>query len=311
MSFSADLSAAYRIPPALQPGQTVAVLAPASRLPYESLTTAFRVLRDDWHLEVLEGETLRLSHYSFAGTDARRRAELQAMLDNPDIRAIFAARGGYGSCRLLDGLDFTGFLRAPKWLVGFSDITALHCQVNRLGICSLHATMPKLFGEEGGEEAVESLRNVLFGEPLAPYAAPLNPLNRPGLAQGPLLGGNLTMLVNMLGTASEPDYEGRILFIEDVDETYFSLDRLLLQLRRSGRLEKLAGLVVGQFSEMRAKESMPFGASADEIIAEHVADYAYPVSFDFPVGHVPRNLAMPLGYRASLAVTSTSATLSF
>ncbi len=286
----------------------------ASRLDYATLQPAFRILRDDWGLEVVEGRTLTSSHFQFAGDDATRLLDLQQLLDDPTISAIFSVRGGYGSYRLLDGLNFTNFRQSPKWVVGFSDITALHCHIHTLGIQSLHATMPRLFDQDDSADAVESLRQLLFGETIAPYAAPANALNRPSEAQGQLVGGNLSLLTNMLCTPSDPDYTGKILFIEDIDESYFSLDRMLLQLRRSGRLANLAGLVVGQFSEMRVNETAPFGKTAYEIIAEHVADYTYPVCFDFPVGHVPRNVAMPVGRLATLSVpvdSNSPATLLF
>ena len=290
------------LPPFLTAGDTVGLLAPASRLDYASLETAFGILRHRWGLSVREGDSLRAAHAQFAGDDALRTRDVQRMLDDPDIKAIFAVRGGYGSYRILDRLDFAGVRRQPKWVVGFSDITAVHCHLHGLGVPSLHAVMPKLFGQEGGADALETLRQWLFGEPVAPYLAGPQPLNRPGEGTGPLVGGNLTLLVNMLGTPSDVDFTGKILFIEDIDETFFSLDRMLLQLRRAGRLANLAGLLVGQFSDMRASESAPFGKSADDIVAEHVAGYHYPVCFNFPVGHVPRNLALPVGYRATLRV---------
>ncbi|WP_266367319.1 S66 peptidase family protein [Tellurirhabdus rosea] len=300
-----------RVPPFLRPGDTVGLVALASRLDYDTLEPAFRILRDEWKLNVLEGQSLTSSHFQFAGDDALRLHDFQHMLDNPDVRAVFSVRGGYGSYRLLDGLDFTGFQNHPKWVVGFSDITAVHYHLQTLGVESLHAVMPKLFGQEGGGPAVETLRQWLFGEKVAPYATAPHPLNRPGKATGPLLGGNLTMLTNMLATPSDVDYRGRILFIEDIDETYFSLDRMLLQLRRAGRLEKLAGLLVGQFSDMRINETAPFGKTTDEIIAEHVAGYDYPVCFNFPVGHVALNLALPVGHEATLEVLDSGARLIF
>ncbi|MGA0560085.1 S66 peptidase family protein [Larkinella sp. VNQ87] len=298
-------------PSFLQPGHRVGVMAMASRLDYESLEPAFRILRDQWQLDVVEGQTLYSSHYQFAGDDALRARELQQMLDDPTIRAVFSARGGYGSYRILDQLDFTQFLKNPKWIVGFSDITVLHCHLHQLGIQSLHAIMPKLFGSEGVKDSLETLRQCLFGETVAPYASPANVLNRPGTASGPLVGGNLTLLVHTLCTPSDIDLSGKLLFIEDIDETFYSVDRMLIQLRRSGRLAGLAGLVVGQFSEMRINESAPFGKTVNEIIAEHVASYRFPVCFDFPVGHVARNLAMPIGRGATLEVSEEGGKMKF
>lgn len=287
-------------------------MAPASHAAYDKLQAAFRILRDDWGLNVLEGLSVQSRHYQFSGSDDLRRRDLQQMLDHPDVRAILAVRGGYGSYRLLDSLDFTAFLKQPKWMVGFSDITAIHCHLHRLGVQSLHAIMPKQFGDDGTTEAIESLRQWLFGEAIDPYRSPANSLNRPGMTSGQLVGGNLSLLMNMLGTPSDPDYRNKILFIEDIDETLFALDRAMCQLRRAGRLQQLAGLLVGQFTDMRLSELSPFGKTANEIIAEHVSDYAYPVCFDFPVGHVPNNLTLPVGRSAVLNVgAAAGASLTF
>ncbi|GAB3260226.1 LD-carboxypeptidase [Larkinella harenae] len=283
----------------------------ASRLDYETLEPAFRILRDDWQLEVVEGKSLTSSYFQFAGDDFVRGNDLQQMLNDPDIHAIFSARGGYGSYRLLDKLDFTHFRQKPKWIIGFSDITVVHCHLHRMGVQSLHAIMPKLFGQEGVQESVETLRRFLFGETVEPYTSPAQPLNRAGRAHGQLVGGNLALLIHTLCTPSDVDLTGKILFIEDIDETLYSVDRMMIQLRRSGRLAHLAGLIVGQFTEMRINESAPFGKTVNEIIAEHVAGFDFPVCFDFPVGHVPRNLAMPIGQEAELTVHSDGASLRF
>ncbi|WP_460669730.1 S66 peptidase family protein [Larkinella ripae] len=298
-------------PPFLQAGQRVGLMAMASRLDYETLEPAFRILRDDWQLEVVEGESLQSSYYQFAGDDFVRGRDLQQMLNDPSIRAVFSARGGYGSYRILDQLDFTQFLDHPKWIVGFSDITVLHCHLHRLGVQSLHAIMPKLFGNEGIKESLQTLRQCLFGETVAPYTSPANALNRPGTATGPLVGGNLTLLTHTLATPSDIDLTGKLLFIEDIDETYYSTDRMMIQLRRSGRLRGLAGLIVGQFTEMRINESAPFGKTVYEIIAEQVAGFGFPVCFDFPIGHVARNLALPIGQEAVLEVTDAGGVLRF
>lgn len=281
-------------------------MAMASRLDYETLEPAFRILRDEWQLELVEGESLKSSYYQFAGDDFVRGRDLQQMLDDPDLHAIFSARGGYGSYRILDQLDFTQFLKKPKWIIGFSDITVLHCHLHRMGVQSLHAIMPKLFGNEGVSDSLTTLRQLLFGETVAPYTSPVNPLNRPGTATGQLVGGNLALLTHTLCTPSDVDLTGKILFIEDIDETLYSTDRMMIQFRRSGKLAGLAGLIVGQFTEMRINESAPFGQTVNEIIAEHVAGFDFPVCFDFPVGHVPRNLAMPVGRLAHLEVAHDS-----
>ncbi len=286
-------------------------MAPASPCPYADLLPALNVLRNQWHLNVVEGETLHANYGAFAGPDDLRRADLQRMLDNPDIRAIWCSRGGYGSYRIVDDLDFSSFLAHPKWLVGFSDITVLLNHVARLGVQSLHAVMPRQLRNPGYDESLETLRQWLFGEIPAQYTAPVHLLNRSGSVTGMLLGGNLTMITTLLHTRSAPDWQGATLFIEDVDETLFSLDRMMTQLRRTGVLAQLNGLIVGQFSDMRDNLAMPFGQSAQEIIAYAVRGYGYPVCFDFPTGHVERNLTLPVGRIVDLVVTEERVMLQF
>lgn len=298
-------------PPFLRPGDTVGVVSPASWFPYEELTDGLRILREDWQLNVIEGDSLQAKDGPFAGSDELRRADLQRLFDDPTVRAVFAARGGYGCYRLADGLDLTGLLAHPKWLIGFSDVTVLLSLLYANGIISLHGLMPRQYGLPDRTEALETVRQWLFGTPPSNYTTPAHPLNRPGQANGPLVGGNLTMLVNSLSTPTDVKFDNAVLFIEDVDETLFSLDRLVRQLHRSGRLSNLAGLVVGQFTDMRDNPSLPFGDDAYGIIAKAVSSYDYPLLFNFPVGHVPRNLALPIGQTVSLTVTDSGGTLAF
>jgi muramoyltetrapeptide carboxypeptidase len=300
-----------RIPPFLQPSDTVAIVAPASPFPYDDLQNAFHILRHDWQLNVLEGAHLQASAGAFAGTDAQRLADLQAAIDDPAVRAIFGARGGYGSYRLVDKLDFTPLLTHPKWVVGFSDITVLLSHLQRLGIASLHAIMPRQFRLDDMADNIESLRQWLFGESVAPYTAVPHPLNRMGVGTGELAGGNLSLLMHTLGTSSEVDWTGKLLFIEDIDETIFSLDRMIIQLRRSGRLANLAGLLVGTFSGMRDNTTSPFNTTPEALIAEAIAAYNYPVAFGMPIGHEGRNLAIPIGMSATLTVAQEGSQLMF
>ncbi|MBC7572011.1 MAG: LD-carboxypeptidase [Spirosoma sp.] len=294
-----------QIPPFLKPGDTVGIVAPASWFPYSELTDGLRILRDDWKLNVIEGNSLRAQDGPFAGSDELRRADLQQLFDNPAVRAVFAARGGYGCYRLADGLDLTGLQRNPKWLVGFSDVTVLLSLFCNAGIVSLHGLMPRQFGQPERADALESVRQWLFGEVPDQYTVPAHPLNRTGQAAGPLVGGNLTLLVNSIGTPTDIDYTGAILFIEDINETLFSLDRMMTQLHRAGRLRNLAGLIVGQFTDMRDSASLPFGKDASHIIADAMSDYDYPVLFNFPAGHVDYNLTLPIGWRVDLRVGET------
>ena len=299
------------LPPFLRPGDTVGVVAPASWFPYAELAEGLRILRDDWQLTVVEGDSLHAIDGPFAGSDDLRRADLQRLFDDPTVRAVFAARGGYGCYRIADGLDLSGLQASPKWLVGFSDVTVLLNLLNKHGIVSLHGLMPRQFGDSDRAASLESLRQWLFGEFPDHYAVPTHPLNRTGRATGPLIGGNLTLLINSLGTNTDIDFTGKILFIEDVGETLFSLDRMMTQLYRAGRLEKLAGLVVGQFTDMRDNLSLPFGQDSFEIIANAISAYSYPVLFDFPAGHVAFNLALPIGKTVELVVQKKTARINF
>lgn len=298
-------------PPFLQPGDTVGVVAPASRFDYDDLLPGLAVLRHDWQLRVIEGASLTAHSGPFAGSVGLRLHDIQTMLDDPNVRAIFAARGGYGSYQLVDALDFTQFKRSPKWFVGFSDITLLHCRIEKTGVQSLHAVMPRQFAKPDVAESVESLRRWLFGEVFNHYSAPGHSLNRPGRASGTLIGGNLTLLLHTLATPTEPDWRDKILFIEDVDETFFSIDRMLTQLRRAGRLAQLAGLIVGQFSDLHENRSLPYEQSIEAVIAQHLDGLTIPICFDFPVGHTDRNLAMPIGRTTELVVGAGGVRLNF
>ena len=299
------------LPPFLRPGDTVGVVAPASWFPYHELADGLRILREDWQLNVIEGNSLQAIDGPFAGSDDLRRDDLQRLFDDPTVRAVFAARGGYGCYRIADGLDLSGLRANPKWLVGFSDITVLLSLFYNQGVISLHGLMPRQFGDPDRAASLESLHQWLFGRGPAHYAVPVHPLNRLGKATGPLVGGNLTMLSNSIGTPTDVDFDGKILFIEDIDETFFSLDRMMTQFRRGRRLQYLAGLVVGQFTDMRANSSLPFGKDAFEIIADAVSGYDYPVLFNFPAGHVPFNLALPIGKTVELVVQPEGARVVF
>ena len=294
----------------MRAGDRVGVLALASQVSYDALGEGLRVLREDWGLEVTEGETLHTQYHQFAGTDEQRRRDCQRMLDDPTLKAIFSARGGYGSSRMMDDLSFRKFRHHPKWLVGFSDITAFHCHLHRLGFESLHATMPKLFGHEGAFNAVNTLRQALWGERMQ-YEIQPHELNRPGVAVGPVVGGNLCLLAHLIGSRSDLDTKGKLLFIEDVEEYYYNLDRMMVQLKRARKLNRLSGLIVGQFTDMKDNETIGFGKNALEIIAEFAAEYDYPVCFDFPVGHVNDNRAMIVGREARLLITPENVRLDF
>ncbi|RNI33317.1 LD-carboxypeptidase [Rufibacter immobilis] len=294
--------------PALQKGDAVGIVCLARKVSLEDIQDGVALL-GAWGLRVVVGQSVGAEDGYFGGSDAVRRADFQQMLDNPQIKAIFSARGGYGTTRILDQLDFTQLVANPKWIIGFSDVTALLCHLLSLGLESVHGTMPLLMGKPDTAEADETLRQILFREPLF-YSVPAHPLNHLGTATGQLAGGNLILLNNITGTASDLDFTGKLLFIEDVGEYYYNIDRVLVHLRRQGRLEKLAGLVVGQFSDMN-DTAVPFGKDVPQIILEHCGGYGYPICFDFPVGHVPRNLALTVGREATLQVTEAEVTLHY
>ncbi len=296
------------IPPALRPGDKIGITCPAGYVKAEETADMLRTLQE-WGFETVTGPTIGTSYFKFSGTDEERLADLQHMLDNPDIKAIFFGRGGYGTIRLLDRLDFTQFLHHPKWLVGFSDITVLHNHLTQhLGCASLHAHMCS--GYKPGQYDAESTSSILKAvtNRLLSYNIPAHAMNRAGTAQGMLTGGNLAVLSDLAGSVSDVDTAGKILFIEDVGEYCYNVDRMLWQLKRAGKLSNLAGLVVGGFTD-RLENEVSFGMTEYEIVWEKVKDYSYPVCFDFPVGHQPRNVALKCGVPFTLSVTATGVTL--
>ena len=290
----------------LKPGDRVAIAAPARKISQQELAPAVKLLQS-WGLKVVIPEHLFDEENQFAGSDDTRAALMQHLLDAPDIRAVFCARGGYGTVRIIDRLDFSNFAQSPKWLVGYSDITVLHSHIHRhLGIETLHATMPINISDKElrhPSPAVETMRRQMFGESLE-YACPAHKLNRTGKATGLLVGGNLSMLYSLCGSESDIDTAGKILFIEDLDEYLYHIDRMMMNLKRCGHLAHLAGLVVGQMSDMH-DNSIPFGRTAEEIVRDAVAEYGYPVCFNFPAGHNgTENLALKLGHPTRLTVSA-------
>jgi muramoyltetrapeptide carboxypeptidase len=296
-------------PQALRSGDTVSIIAPGRKLDEEIVTTAVAMLKS-WGLNVITGSNLFSTKHSYlSGTDAERLADLQHALDDSSVQAIICARGGYGTTRILDQLNFTGFLKNPKWICGFSDVTALHLKLQSLNVQSIHSTMPVLFSTKDSGGSVESLRNLLFGNSsvITGEAASQNKL---GDCSGELVGGNLSLLTDSLGTSSEVQTENRILILEEVDEYAYRLDRMLVQLKRAGKLKNLSGLVIGHMTNIKEGE-LPFGESFSEIILNHVCEYAYPVAFNFPIGHENPNLAWIQGAKGQLSVTDKKSILSF
>lgn len=289
------------IPPLLTSGNLVSVLSPASYTNSNAWEKGIEVL-EKWGLRVVRGEHYLSQHFGFGGTDAERLSDLQKALDNPDIKAIFPIRGGYGSSRLLDDLDFSHFLQNPKWIVGFSDITALLTHIDSLGIAGIHGPMPNNFCQQGGEFSLQSLNEILFRGSVN-YTCNTHPSNILGEVQGELIGGNLSLLTHLIGSKSFNKPDGKILVIEEIGERLCHVDRMLVQLKRSGYLEGLTGMIMGGFTDCN-EAPLTIGKSVQELILEHTEDYQFPIAFNFPLGHVPANHPVIFGVRTNLLISS-------
>lgn len=294
-------------PPYLKKGDKVAITCPAKKLPH-GITDAVNLLQS-WGLEVVLGETVFASYHQFAGDDKLRTNDFQKFIDDDSIKAVFAARGGYGTIRIIDNIDFSPLIKNPKWIIGFSDITVLHCHIQaNFQISTIHGQMPITI-PDGTKPSIESLRKALFGQRFG-YNLSTCSHNIPGEATGILAGGNLTLMVMMAGSVSDIDYTGKILFLEDVGEYLYSIDRMLWNLKRSGKLAAIKGLIIGGFTDLKDND-IPFGNTIEEIIAKHVEEYNYPVCFDFPAGHINDNHSLMLGKNVNLKVSIHEVTLSY
>ncbi|MDA3905039.1 MAG: LD-carboxypeptidase [Bacteroidales bacterium] len=298
------------IPPYLKEGDQIGLVSPAKKISINEIKAAIRMFQH-WGLEPVFGQHLFAQDNQLAGNDESRAADIQSFLDNPEIKAIISTRGGYGSVRIIDKLNFDLFKRFPKWLIGYSDITVFHSHLNvQLKIESLHATMPLNFPMDGkANSATESLRKALFGT-LDSYTFKHKSVIRAGNAMGELIGGNLSILFSLMGSDSEMNFDRKILFIEELDEYLYHIDRMLMNLKRAGKLKSLAGLIVGGMSNMKDND-IPFGKNAEEIIVEHVGEYKFPVVFGFPAGHIEDNRALILGRKVSLKTDFEESSLFF
>lgn len=285
------------IPAYLNSGDSVAIIATARKISPEEIQPAVALLQN-YGLNVLLGPNLFAAEHQFAGNDEQRTQDLQWALNHKEIKAIIIARGGYGTVRLVNHIDFREFKNHPKWLVGYSDVTVLHHAIHRQDIATLHATMPINFHKN--EEATSSLMSALFGKHKI-VQAEHHPLNRSGKAKAPIVGGNLSLLYALNGTKYDIDTREKILFIEDLDEYLYHIDRMMMQLKLSGKLQYLEGLIVGGMSDMK-DNTIPFGKTAEEIVYDAVKEYDFPVCFNFPAGHIDRNIALFLGEEGFLSV---------
>jgi muramoyltetrapeptide carboxypeptidase len=294
-------------PSYLQKGDTVAIVSTARKISSDKIIQAIKLL-EKWGLNVIIGETIGSEEDQFAASDEKRIADFQQMLDNPKVKAIWCARGGYGTVRLIDKLDFSAFKKEPKWIVGYSDITVLHSHIHNFGIETLHATMP-INLENNSQQALESLKKSLFGKNLY-YEVPANEKNKSGNTSGELVGGNLSVLYSLLGSNSSIKTDGKILFMEDLDEYLYHIDRMCMNLKRNGYFDNLKGLVVGGMTDMHDND-IPFGKTAEEIILDCVSEYDFPVVFNFQAGHLDDNRALILGRKVTLEVGESKSKITF
>ena len=294
-------------PKYLQKNDTVAIVSTARKISLEEIKPAIELLKN-WGLKVIIGKSIGLEENQFAGSDEERKNDFQEMLDNPNIKAIWCARGGYGTVRIIDTLNFSNFIKNPKWIIGYSDITVLHNHIHNLGIETLHATMP-LDVVKNTKTSLNSLKKAIFGETLSYEISSVNE-NITGVSEGQLVGGNLSILYSLLGSKSSINTDDKILFIEDLDEYLYHVDRMMVNLKRNGYFDNLKGLIVGGMTKMHDNK-IPFGKNAKEIILDSVAEFGFPVAFDFPAGHLTNNKALILGRKVKFEVTKENVKLSF
>ena len=304
----------YKIPPYLKTGDLIGITCPAGFITLEEVLPSIQLM-ESWGYRVKIGKTVGAKDFTFGGTDQERAADLQQMLDDVEVKAIMCARGGYGAVRIVDDLNFKHFKDHPKWIIGFSDITVLHCHLDRnFRIASIHSKMCNSFPSDWSLaepiqiETILSIRQALAGQDLR-YSAPFNEFNRMGKVQGVLVGGNLTMIETLAGSDSDINTDGKILFLEDTGEYLYSIDRKFWNLKRSGKLAKLKGLIIGGFKIKTETGDNQFGKTIQDIVLEKVKEYAYPVCFDFPVGHQKNNYALKCGVKHILDVNQNGTTL--
>lgn len=294
------------LPSFLKKGDTVLLIATARKRNREAIAPAIEQLKS-WGLKVETGKHVFEEYHQFAGTDAQRAEDLQWAIDHKTAKAVIFTGGGYGTIRIMDLVNFNPLKKFPKWFAGYSDVTVIHSRLHLLKQASLHSTMAFQFNKN--EEATESLKKLLFGRSIT-YRAEAHTLNRKGETSAEIVGGNLSILYAVSGSKDDLATKGKILFLEDLDEYLYHLDRMMLQLKRSGKLKDLKGLIIGGMSDMK-DNTVPFGKTAEEIIREAVEEYKYPVCFGFPAGHIDRNLALCFGRTAQLKVTAKGSSLSY
>jgi len=295
------------IPPFLKAGDTVALVCTARKFFPEDAKPAIDLL-ESWGLNVKLGTTIGLDNFQLGGTDSERAADFQAQLDDENVKAIWCARGGYGTVRIIDSLDFTNFKQHSKWIMGFSDVTVLHSQLNVERVASLHSIMPFTV-PNAPEEVKETLRQALFGETIS-YVIPSKSYDVNGTASGELVGGNISILYSLLGSKSAIDTKDKILFIEDLDEYLYHIDRMMYNLKRNGYFDNVKGIIVGSMTDMHDNE-IPFGQNEVQIITEIAKDLSIPIAFQFPAGHQKDNRTLILGKQVHFEVNEKEIKLQF
>ncbi len=298
----------FSIPPYLKIGDSIMIVSPAGFVPDSTKLDAGIALAKSWGLEVVLGENVFKKHNHFAGTDEERKNDLQTALDDKNIKAIWCSRGGYGTVRIIDQLDFKAFKKTPKWVIGFSDITTLHSAIHNLGVATIHGTMTGS-ARIASAEAKKSLYRSLFGY-TNEYTISTNPINKKGNGKGVLTGGNFAIINSMIGSVSEVNTFGKILFIEDVGEDLYRVDRMMYSMKRTGALKNLKGIIVGDFDYDVKKDTL-FGGTHREIILNAVKEYDYPVIFDFPAGHIKDNRTLIFGKEIEIDVNETTSRVSY
>lgn len=295
------------MPEYLKKGDTVGILATARKIDLATLQPGIKLL-ESWGLKVVIGKSIGKEQNQLAGPDWQRATDFQEMLDNPNIKAIWAAKGGYGTVRIVDRISFDNFKKKPKWVIGFSDVTVMHSHINTMNIGTLHAIMA-ISAKSATPEAIESFRKALFGEKLE-YHIPHHAFNRNGKATGELVGGNLSVLYSIQGSESAVDMKGKILFLEDLDEYLYHIDRMMMNLKRNGSLKGLKGIIIGGMTSMNDND-IPWGHDSLEIIQDIVKDLNIPVAYNFPAGHIKDNRALILGKTVTFEVNDKETVLKF
>ncbi|MCO5234165.1 MAG: LD-carboxypeptidase [Chitinophagales bacterium] len=288
------------IPASLNRGDTIGLVCMARKIDIDAIQSSIQFFEQSG-FKVKIGKSVGATYHQFGGDDDLRRIDLQMMLDDTEVKAIFSCRGGYGTVRIIDDIYYGNFISQPKWIVGYSDITVLHAHLNHvMGISTLHATMPVNF-ETNSAEALQSLLDALMGKSLS-YHFGTHPLNKNGQATGKVIGGNLSIIYSLLGTKTLFNSSNKILFLEDLDEYLYHIDRMMVALKRAGKLNNISALIVGGMTDMK-DNPIPYGKSAEEIIYEHTQAFDYPICFGFPAGHITDNRAIKLGVNAQIDIS--------